>query len=645
MSSYHVREFFGKPIAYTLTLPEQFQLTFDDGETIETTREQTHYCRFIWTIAELFPLVPMVKEFHLLGRRPGKETHCEIAAKIAYAAFFHYRDNHGQILDMVEMGRLCYEVTSMLYNFIATDLQAFVSSLSFLDFVEVLMHPEIYEINNKVQTDPEPTPAKIAEAHNRIKEILLKSPDLKRNAIAKAARSGLVSMGQILQCVACRGYLTDVDRWIFPVPIVHGFAHGLTLAESATESRSAAMSHYFAKRPMADSEYLNRVVQQAAQAISRIHFTDCGTPKTVKWTVRDSTDLRALTGQHHCPDPNQTSVYMPILEGDKHLIGQTLYLRNAVYCAHPDNGGVCSVCYGEIAYAVPPGDNIGHLAATKLQAQVGQAMLSVKHEHSSAVSTMLLLSDFDATFLVSKPDDNLYINPRLKKLNYQIVLDCNEAFNLYDLQYVKDVRDLSPQRVTQMTKMDFMIDGKPHPVVCSSETRKTHLSREALKYIQETGWSINVFGNYVVDMSGWDFSKPFMNVPQFQFSAPDHMKMIEAMIKCKSARNFKTLVDFDTPDARLQAFHDLVALRLNVNIVHLSILIISVMARNPENDDYWPPAPKWEGRPVPFKLIQEKRSLGGAMAYEKQPGIIFDTDAFNIRQRPPHTLDPMLMGY
>ena len=645
MSSYHVRDFFGKPIEYTLTLPPTFQLTFDDGETIETTMEQTHYCRFIWTIAEMFPLLPMKKEFHLLGKRPGKETHCELAAKIAFGAFFHYRDNCGQILDMVEMGRLCYEVTSMLYNFIATDLQPWVASLSFLDFVEILMYPPVHKINEQIQKDPEPTPTKIADAHEAIKNILMKDPVIRRNAIAKAARSGLVSMGQILQCVACRGYLTDVDRWIFPKPIVHGFAHGLTLAESATESRSAAMSHYFAKRPMADSEYLNRVVQQAAQAISRLHHTDCGSPRTVKWTVRDSTDLRDLQGQYYCPDPDNTRVYKPILEGDKSLIGQTLYLRNVTVCAHLDNGGVCQVCYGEIGFSVPPGDNIGHLAATKVQGPLGQSMLSVKHEHQSATSSMLLLSDYDSQFLISKPDDNLYIHARLKGLKPQVILDCNEAFNLYDLQYVKNVRDLSPQRVTQMTKMDFMLDGKMFPVVCSTETRTTNLSREALEYIQRTGWTINGSGNYVVDLSGWDFNKPFMNVPQFQFSAPDHMKMIEAMIKCKSTRNFKTLMDYDTPDARLQAFHDLVALRLSVNIVHLGILIISVMARNPEANDYWTPSPKWEGRPVPFKLIQEKRSLGGAMAYEKQPGIIFDTDAFNIRNRPPHTLDPMLMGH
>ena len=645
MNRYSARDLITTPMQDILSFPPVFELEFEDGEVIETTPEQTAYCRLPWQIFHVVPKTPIQKHHHICGKRPGKETHNDLSAKVIFDAFYHYRDHEGVLLDMVMLGKHAYEVTSALYNFIATDLGEWVSSASYIDFMEVMFHPPIMAANLEVQSEPLPSPIFIKQRHDIVKNELLTAPEIRFNSIAKAAKSGLVSTGQILQCVASRGYLTDVDQYIFRKPIVHGFAHGLTMAESATESRSAAMSHFFQKRPMADTEYLNRVVQIAAQAISRIHYTDCNTPKVMQWHLRNQADLEASAGAHLCENPDNPQVYRPILKTDVDLIGKTFYIRSPQYCAHLDNGGVCSACFGELALSVPPGDNIGHMSATKLQGPLGQSVLSVKHEHESAASDAIELSAYDQDFLTVGTDDNLYMHKRLKKTPLKMIIHVSEAPGMYDLHYVKTVRDLMPTRITELTRVDIVVGDKTYPVTCSTETRKTYLSREALEYVKKVGWLVNGLGNYVIDFSEWDFRKPLMNVPQYQFSAPDHMRMIESMIKCKSTRNFKSLMDYDTPDARLAAFHELVSLRLTVNIVHLSVIILAIMARNPDADDYWTPAPKWEGRPVPFKTIQEKRSMGGAMANEKQPSVIFSTDAFNIRNRPPHTLDPLLMGY
>ena len=200
--------------------------------------------------------------------------------------FIHYNDT----LPRDVCWKLLYDIVNDIYNDFTQRLDGYVSTMSALDFIEVLNSPTVHKANEKVL----PTQKSIDETYDTIAKALKEDPTLANNAIANAVRSSLVDIKQVNQCVGPRGYVTEIDSTIYPQPITVGYAKGMrSLYDSMIESRSAAKALMFAKDPLAQCEYFNRKLQLVAQVVTNIARGDCGSQHYMNWKV-EATELSAM---------------------------------------------------------------------------------------------------------------------------------------------------------------------------------------------------------------------------------------------------------------------------------------------------------------------------------------------------------------
>ena len=86
------------------------------------------------------------------------------------------------------------------------------------------------------------------------------------------------------------------------------------------------------------------------------------------------------------------------------------------------------------------------------------------------------------------------------------------------------------------------------------------------------------------------------------------------------------------------------AQKLGVNIVHLEIIILSILARNPDRMDHRLPRPQDQKVFGTYKQNMELRSLTGQAAWMNQALMLISPTSFALTNRPKHPMDMVFMG-
>lgn len=631
-------------------------LVLDDGQ-IETTARATIFSYYLWVFHRKFPRTPLLQRHHLGNRQVEKG----MELKLLGAGLFDCKDTYGTAVDMEELSLIAYQTVNEVYNDFTTRLKAYVSTITILDFVEAMEHTEIKRANDTA----EPTQLSIDHAYHTIRDTLMKEGELPGNTIARMAKSGLVSMGQIQQCIGPRGFLTDIDSNIFRRPVLTGYTYGMhTLYDSLVESRSASKALEFAKDPVAESEYFNREMQLVASTLARLHRTDCGSKEYILFRVR-SGDLKKIAGKYHLLDDGS---YEAVKESDRQLIGKVIRMRSVLKCQHPDSYGVCSVCFGELALSIPHQTNLGHVCVTVMCEKISQNVLSTKHLDGSSKVDDFEVSEYDRRYIRAGTDVSIQkkalreevesstvikLAERLAGMKVWLTLAETQAANLSDIDY-HDVNKLSPSNVTQLTEVNITVEESDEvretvTVPVSMGARHSWLTAEALEYIKERGYKLSERGSYVIDLTGWDVDLPLFQLPLKHTDMVQYMKTIKSFIMAAGeparSKTAKTLRDYPTVDRGLVEFYNLISSKLTVNIAHLETIILSAMIRSESEMDHRLPRPIVEGELGSYRRNMELRSLGAAMAYERQAKRLTDIRSFTVKKRPDSVFDSLLMPF
>jgi len=616
------------------------KVRFDDG-VLDTYTRPTIISAYMWRLYLELPKTPALMRHHMGNGRFNDKTHKKLLGDLMWDAYDAYEGN----VDIDELSRKVYQDTNRIYNDFTYALEEWVQGLSIIDFVEVLHHPVIKAANENVM----PNDHSINKVYKTIRQVLLDPKELPGNSIAEVAKNGLVSMTQIEHCVGPRGSVTEVDSNLFRYPLLTGYAEGIRgLYESLAESRSAAKSLSFTEKPLQETEYFNREMQLMASTLARIYPGDCGSTTYLHWTLQ-SGDLKSLAGKYYLNNGK-----LEILQAsDLHLVGETLPLRSVFYCMHPDSNGVCARCYGDMALSIPRGTNIGHVAATALCEQTSQKVLSVKHQDSASASEGVEFSPYHAKYLRSK-ENQIMLAERLEGARIKMTVSGAEAKRLVDITFVDSVIQLPEERISKLTEVRLDVDwGTDRPpetavVPASAGTWKGSLSHSLLSYAKLKRWEVTPNGDYVFDLSDWDVELPLFVMPLKHANMLDYMRLIKTYIratkekKSKDSKGPKTLADAPTVLAALQEFHWLVSSELNVNIVHLEVLIKSTMIRSRKCRDHRLPLFGNEVIFAPFTLNMNMRSLSATLAYEKQRDALNNPITYLATVRPDHPLDALV---
>ena len=629
--------------------PGRFIVVCEDGVEVETNWREVCYTSYAWDLFREYPLTPILAK-HLVRTIIGKKrlsasTHLKLLGACVWSVHDVYPD-----VDIDILAQKVYEKTNLMYNDLTLRLEEYVSSIDLLDFIEVSQHPEILEANNNV----EPTEKGIAYVYGVIVNAMNKDERLRNNPLAKAVRSSIVSMGQVNQCIGPRGFLTDTDSSQFRTPVLRGYLDGIRhIYDSLVESRSAAKSLIFSKKPLQDAEYFSRRLQLMDQIVQRLHIGDCGSTKTITWHVQGpvmdngkevfSGDLPRLVGKHYLDSDGKLKT---IQETDAHLNGTTVHLRTVLECCHPDPYGICSTCFGEMSLSVPANSNIGHMCCAAMTQKSSQNVLSVKHLDGSASVEPVHIKMDAARFFVSSPDGMSYmLNPKLKG-NVQLLVFAKQAEGLQDIFDVDEIENLNIHRVTAMSEIGLEItDQTSYENVTLNiglERRMASMTYPLLHYIKENGWTVTEDGNFLIDLTDWDRAESMFTLPLRHYNMSDHSRDIAQMLE-SSVANLEKRDKVVSDSALLGELYELVNSRLNVNFAIIETVLYGVMIQSAEDGNYHLPKP-WTKRGIGVReAIMSNRSVTQLMAYEGHKEAFANPMSYMLDNRPDHPLDALLM--
>jgi len=321
-----------------------------------------------------------------------------------------------------------------------------------------------------------------------------------------------------------------------------------------------------------------------------------------------------------------------------------------MHCAHADQYGVCSTCFGELSLSIPMDTNLGQITCTTFSGKQSQIVLSTKHLDNSAAVEAIVLELWKRAFLKVADDENSYIlSDAIKNEDVRIVVYQKDAANINDIYAVKTIEELNITRVSELTSIGIRVmnpdPDEVSPLVeidVSLNRRLASFTYEFLHYIRAVGMTLDVNGNYEIDLKDWDWSKKIMTLPLRHINMSDHSRDVAMMLE-SSVGKMQERDQNVNPDAALVELYELVNDQLDINLAVLSVVMYSIMIVSAENGDYSLPKPWTPNGLGVMKLSMANRSLAAAMAFQEHREVFTDPGSFLKTNRPNHPMDMLVM--
>lgn len=658
MKSYNVRELIGWSKDQIMMLPDgPIEITFDDG-VLTTNARRTILSWFFWEFFRMDAAVPVKLRHHLGSARFTKKTQLKLLSDCVWDSInFRRKTQHVEQVYLEALFNTAYKVVNHIYNFNAGLLEPYVVTIDADDVIDVLDHPEIARINREVRACYE----SIADSHHQVLKVLKDETELPLNRIGESIRCGLVSEGQVLQCISPIGLRTAVDSSVYPVPVITNFSEGLVLLhDSMIESRSASKSLLYQKGPLQQVQYFNRELQLEACVVLNLHHNcDCGTKKTVPYFIKTPKYLDEMHGKWYYDERGELKMITP---KDRHLVGKTVNMRSVRTCEHPDEQGVCSTCFGEISWSIPANSNIGHVSVVEICEKITQIVLSTKHLDSGVKVEDFVIQTGEEKYLEFGERDNLLrLRRNLKGRRPVLRFPAANAPNIAQIDITPDVNTLNPEVIANLTMVH--IKTVPRDNVYIEETltvsmgsRTSNFTLEFLSYLKSHTPRMGDGNMYEVDLEDWDFTLPVFRLPMKHRSMLEFKTDVERFIKATSpsqnqvrgtkSHNKRCGRKTDEQDFAnvLAEFHSLVGSKLSINLVHMEVVLYSTMVRSSSQGDYRLPKPWHDAEFAAYADLMNMRSLAPVMAHQKQVDALTSVSSFLNTQRPVSPLDAILRG-
>lgn len=638
----NARKLLGIPTAVLWkNLVGNFILVFDDGE-LRTNSKETIFSHYTWELHRIYGNTPLLMKHHvrtiLNDGTLASNTHIKLLASVVWDCYLYHK-SVGIKLDIDGLAQIVYRITNEMYNSLSCELEEYVVSMDIVDVLEILQDPEVNEVLSSSNTNER----YIERSYQVLKDILNSNTKLSHNTIVKANKAKLIKQAQVLQCLGPRGFLTDIDSNIFDIPVLRGYAKGIRkLHDSFIESRSASKSLYFSKSELEEAEYFSRRLQILCQIVKDLEYGDCGSTNYLRWRVKKG-ELKNLLGKHYL-DKNSNTL-KTITADDKHLEdGDYVLLRSPVAgCCSPNPYGICSTCFGDLAYSVPPNTNIGQLCATDLTRQTSQNILSTKHlDKSSELERIILPDNYRETLSVTTNGRGYLLNERLKGKHLQITILQKEALGLTDIHDITDIRELGLTRVSEITEISITVRDNIQeyktPFVVKYGKTPANLTYDILSFIKVKGWEIDEKNNYVFDMTDWDFSKPILSLPAIHFNMSDVTQEIARIIELNKEKETQSI----SPEVTLAELFEKVNKHLSVNLATLEVIIFGACVRSNTDKDFRLPKGNMHKEMGVSRNTIMNRSLASSMAYENHKAVLLDPISYFPEMRPAHPMDVFL---
>lgn len=683
MLQYHVRELLKRDTKHLAQMDRTaLRIQYDDGTVVEYPEaKSTAVTLAVWEFFKWFPNVQILPRHHvtqyfsngMFVRGSVPDLQKQIIEDIDEV--YHY-----QGYDKDRIMALIQDTTDAVCNIAVADASEHILTLDAEDILDILDDPYLTELRERVRANPSQIAVRDAyvDADNYIN-----STDLyKHNSLYIAYRTGMINRNQFMQCLVMVGYRTEVDGAVLAEPVLHCFAEGLYDAvEFVSETCSARKALLFSEAPLEDAVYFARRLEILAGAVARLASNfddpkdmigtpgdyskcfhsplgfDCGTTDYEEWYVRPEQysengaleypgDLRNLIGTYYLDEAS--GQLKAIRKKDKHLIGQTLKLRTAYKCKHPDEAAVCEVCFGKLSRNVSRFAHLGILCSATMTQKSSQSVLSTKHLDGSALAAAIVLGEQARRyFIASKRKNGIVLDPKMHGGEVKMFIPQAVAEGMNLINTSKYLKNVDPARIAKIESfgMECRIGNAIVSDLVTIATGRTRavFTLPFMTYLKKVGWrTVNREDSkesyFEIDLSKWKEDKPIMVIPQVEFSYADHAAAIARVIESKTDELRDRLTP-GAPEVLMRQLFDTVNSKLAVNKAVLSVLVYAAMVHSKDNFNLSRHSEE------PMVGISERtikaRSLTTGYAYESIADLIQDPESFTNNGRSDSLFDPI----
>ena len=654
MSAIHVRELLYLEDAALQTLPRLHCIQFDNDEVVEVFRNTTRYSALFWKVFHQFPQAKILPQHHISVVLNGEELNTSSHRKLATNILRSVVKDHNLLYPEQKepLLKALTQAQSDAQKALAVITEADVISLDILDFIQISSHPDFITIRENAKAGHTTIPY----AYEKAEKLIRTLPVFDDNNLAKAVRSNMVRINQVMQCVLFRGYPSEVDGTIYAHANWSNYTRGnRAFYQLVSDSRTAAKSHYYAGSALEDSEYNARKFQLFSMVLERIVYQDCGSTDYTPWMVRGecfdesgaleySGDLPRLIGKYYCEARGEP---LKVIQGnEKNLLNKVIYLRSVHKCKHKDPHAVCHVCMGEMSHNFSRFHNVGHLSSTTLTRILTQSVLSFKHVNTSSKTAKILLAEAERRYLNSGKDGSaIYLNAPQPGCRVFLSVIRDQVPGLLDLNKLSDLSQVSLTRISCVTDIKIRMvspDGEIVEDLLKTRVKSegTMMSRDFLAHVAQHGWVVESDNNFQFDMTHWNFDQAILVAQNKEESVVDLVGEVEKIVQSNQDLHKQRLVKENAPDIVLTELFEKVNNKFNVNIICFEVIIYGLMCASTTSFALSRNAKK----PVLgiSRLLTVHRSAGSMMAFQEHKAAIFNPGYRYLGHRPDSPMDVFL---
>ena len=189
------------------------------------------------------------------------------------------------------------------------------------------------------------------------------------------------SWDQVKQLIFSRGFVSNFDGEILPLPIKHNLVEGLNEEEFFYSTYGCRKGLLDIALNTGTSGYLSRKLIFTCANL-QIHETlsDCGTTDLLEVDVKNERKALMLINRYALAEGGKT-LYKITKNNYKDIIGQKVEIRSPILCKSPK---ICQICYGDLHKSINS-RFIGIIAAQTLGERSTQLVLRTFHTSGSAI--------------------------------------------------------------------------------------------------------------------------------------------------------------------------------------------------------------------------------------------------------------------
>jgi DNA-directed RNA polymerase subunit beta' len=186
---------------------------------------------------------------------------------------------------------------------------------------------------------------------------------------------------QVKQLILTRGFISNFDGEILPLPIKHNLVEGLDEQEFFYSTFGCRKGLLDVALNTGTSGYLSRkLIFTCANLQINSELDDCGTVDTLAVNVKNERKAAMLINRYALANDGK-SFYKITKENYRELVGKFIHIRSPILCTSPK---ICKTCYGDLHKTINS-RFIGIIAAQTLGERATQLVLRTFHTSGSAI--------------------------------------------------------------------------------------------------------------------------------------------------------------------------------------------------------------------------------------------------------------------